>query len=688
MRFPRRAGTTFVPAAAAAEGDLRRAILACSDAVWGVASLRPRQLEVASSLLDPSRPNHVLACLRTGYGKSHIMRVLGSMVGGFTLVFIPLLALSADVLSKFQKADPRYGRVRVFHVDELYKDDKAKYDAFLQLCWSTRRSCPDTNFVFVSPHFLVRHDDALKALLHAAEEQTLRFVCMDEVHLHVQHGEAFRIECRLLTGAFFRVVFHPADRPCSMWFLGTSATIPHTYTCSIARLTTLSFPPRAVIRGVPEEFRQREIEMTQRACIGGDYVKAGLLDAVRHFQASDLGKVAIFTNSRYRSFVIAQALEKKIDEAELDRPVDLMHIHGALLSSEKFWRVRLFCHPPAPNELDANLRGLVGTAAVNVGIDDDLLNLIIRFEFPRDLLTAFQEQGRGSRRIGSPSKHILMYCLSSFEFIIGGCLKPSSDIEAPNTQAERQLEFVAATSALSPIADSARRRLDTTKSPTKTAKGTLTRAEKKRLKQRELRELTEVVQFYCLDLGCQQLRKEHYLSTGRLAAVPRGTEDCRTQCSICTMAWHQIHLPVYREGIVGFFQSSKGREVFPYESSKKSVVSSVLWGDHYWMERIFDVPQYKIKRSQVDALFLSLSATKILHIRRDGARVLWSLAWVDDDTPVYSLDVHWTGLNLFPKSRPRERRSVTPAAVSNMRQTMMTWLRTEDVHVPMDVDDS
>ena len=99
--------------------------------------MRPRQLEVASSLLDPSRPNHVLACLRTGYGKSHIMRVLGSMVGGFTLVFIPLLALSADVLSKFQKADPRYGRVRVFHVDELYKDDKAKYDAFLQLCWST-----------------------------------------------------------------------------------------------------------------------------------------------------------------------------------------------------------------------------------------------------------------------------------------------------------------------------------------------------------------------------------------------------------------------------------------------------------------------------------------------------------------------------------------------------------------------
>lgn len=631
--------------------------------MWGVSSLRPRQLEVASSLLDPGRPNHILACLRTGYGKSHIMRLLGTMVGGFALVFIPLLALSADVLAKFQEADPSYGRVRVFNLDELYKDDRAKYVAFLHLCWSTRRSCPDTNFVFVSPHFLVRHEDALKALLHTAEEQTLRIVCMDEVHLHVQHGEAFRTECRLLTGAFFRVVFHRQDRPCSVLFLGTSATIPQSYTCSIARLTTLRFAPRAVIRGDPEEFRQREIEMTQRACLRADYVKTGLLEAVRHFQASERGKAAIFTNSRARSHDIARALERKIDEAGMERPVDLMHIHGALLSSEKFWRVRLFCHPPAANELDANLRALVGTAAVNVGIDDDLLDLIIRFEFPRDLPTAFQELGRGSRQVGSPSKHILMYCLYSFEYILRGCFIPSSDVDATNTQAERQLEFVAATSALSPVADSARRRFRTSKSPAKQSPGKLSRSEKKRLKQRQFRELTEVAQFYCLDLGCQQLRKEYYLSTGRLAAIPRGSEDCHTQCSICTGAWHKIHLPVYREGIAGFFQSSKGREVFPHESTNKSVVSSVLWGDKYWLERIFDLPHYSIKRTQVDALFLSLAATKILRVRREGPRVLWSLAWVDDDTPVYFSDDSWTGVKLFPESRPRKRRTLRLATV-------------------------
>ena len=117
--------------------------------------------------------------------------------------------------------------------------------------------------------------------------------------------------------------------------------------------------------------------------------------------------------------------------------------------------MHLFCHPPATNGLDAKLRGLAGMAAANVGIGDDLLSLITCFESPRDFPTAFQEQGRGSRQEGSPSKHILMHCLPSFDYTIHGYLVLSTAITTPGTQAKRQLEFVVAMSVIFLDANSA-----------------------------------------------------------------------------------------------------------------------------------------------------------------------------------------------------------------------------------------
>jgi len=143
--------------------------------------------------------------------------------------------------------------------------------------------------------------------------------------------------------------------------------------------------------------------MRQQVCNKNDYAQRGLDHAVDLFRLSAQGKVVIFTNSKKKSFVFVDSLEKKIDEANLPLPVDVLHIHGSLLKTEKFWNIQLFCHPPTNDELDANICGLVGTNVVNVGIDDDLIQLVIRFEFPHDLPTVFQEQGRGSRQVGSAS---------------------------------------------------------------------------------------------------------------------------------------------------------------------------------------------------------------------------------------------------------------------------------------------
>ena len=110
---------------------LQQEIAACSAELWGVPQLRPRQLATATALLNPLTPDRTLYVDGTGAGKSHAMRVLGGMLGGVTIVFIPLLSLSADVLEKFKTSNDTFGEVNVSHLDELYEVSRQKYESVL-----------------------------------------------------------------------------------------------------------------------------------------------------------------------------------------------------------------------------------------------------------------------------------------------------------------------------------------------------------------------------------------------------------------------------------------------------------------------------------------------------------------------------------------------------------------------------
>ena len=268
------------------------------------------------------------------------MRVIGTMERGIMLIFIPLLTLSTDVLDKFVSAKQKYGKVRVFHLDELVDNAPTKYDAFLQTCYGLPIDTANTVFAFLSPHHLIRHPRSLKALLNAAENGSLRSVVMDEVHLHVQHGTSFREECRALTTQFFKPVFHPQGRTSTVRFLATSATIPAPYIPEIARLTTLRFPSASVIRGCVNEFEQRDIAMEQLVCNPSDFVRVGH-ERIIHFLKSEDGKAVCFCNSKFKSFHYVHEMERKLDEAGED--IDCFHIHGSLTKYEKFWRIRIFC---------------------------------------------------------------------------------------------------------------------------------------------------------------------------------------------------------------------------------------------------------------------------------------------------------------------------------------------------------
>ena len=63
------------------------------------------QLDAVYRLLHPVHPNHLAVIQQTGAGKTHILRMLGVIKRGITLIFILLLTLSANVMSKFTCAN-------------------------------------------------------------------------------------------------------------------------------------------------------------------------------------------------------------------------------------------------------------------------------------------------------------------------------------------------------------------------------------------------------------------------------------------------------------------------------------------------------------------------------------------------------------------------------------------------------
>ncbi len=94
---------------------LKDCISATSAFIWGVPTMRPGQLKACFHLLHPHHPNSLVVVHRTGGGKTHILRTLGVIERGIIIIFIPLLTLSANVMHKFESADPTWGNVGIYH---------------------------------------------------------------------------------------------------------------------------------------------------------------------------------------------------------------------------------------------------------------------------------------------------------------------------------------------------------------------------------------------------------------------------------------------------------------------------------------------------------------------------------------------------------------------------------------------
>ena len=182
--------------------------------------------------VDPSfSDSKLILVTRTGSGKSHVTRTLGVMMGGVTVIFVPLLSLSADQMAKMEAAKQCFGSVETHHCDELPTDDGG--DA-LQRIVDRIKELEDTTtstiFLFMSPQFLCQkaNKPLLEELLSAHKRKILRVVALDEIHLHIQHS-SFRVEILMLRELFFNKVFSKDNPQSHPVFLAMTATMPDQY---------------------------------------------------------------------------------------------------------------------------------------------------------------------------------------------------------------------------------------------------------------------------------------------------------------------------------------------------------------------------------------------------------------------------------------------------------------------------
>ena len=335
--------------------------------------------------------------------------------------------------------------------------------------------------------------------------------------------------------------------------------------------------------------------------------------------------------------------------------MDVLHINGLLHKTDKFWRIRLFCDEGHIQEAD--FRVLVTTNAANVGINKSHIALQVRFDWPRDLLTYFQECGRGSRQPGVRSACVLYADLSSYVFLLCQLLRGSEhSVVIDDDQSGQRKGF---NSAISP------RRAATWQANTSQKDFALRPTAKKRLRDHCIEELLEVLRFFCLDLGYQHKRGDIYLSSGYLDSIP-ATERC-TSCPICNRRYHKDFLPVYQSGVVAFLEWLTLTTKLPFIVDRKIQVSSLLMTSTYWKEILFDKSSMWITQTNVDSLFLSLALSGILEIHNSPDGIRWmhgrqapTTATTDTNvalihatigTAKYTLGEYWVGINLHPVTR-------------------------------------
>ncbi|EJK64688.1 hypothetical protein THAOC_14552, partial [Thalassiosira oceanica] len=201
--------------------------------------------------------------------------------------------------------------------------------------------------------------------------------------------------------------------------------------------------------------------------------------------------------------------------------------HGKQNKEEKFWFMRVFCDISLNVVEHFDPRIGVFNGAANTGFDIPNVKVIVREGFPTDLANACQEVGRAGRSADDSGKCTVCGSMASFLKTRHLIHNPKSD---PGHFNCLNVSFDVG-SKKSEESDEAHAKAEEETIPDLTAQ------ERRLWQEMQSKHQLEVLKFYCLDLGCKQLQKELFLSSGTFRQVPNDFDDDCHKCPVCRMKY-------------------------------------------------------------------------------------------------------------------------------------------------------
>jgi hypothetical protein len=179
------------------------------------------QLQVAVPLMHMLKrtnamyPSSFFCIQPTGKGKSLVRDTIARIICGVTITISPLLSLSADQVKKILDMTKTSNdkAFKVYHLDELTvpSQQKAFTEMLLGLCGNKNTRVAIS--LFVSPQ-AVKRDKWIQQLLDSLiEASLLRMVCLDEIHIFLEHALNFRDEFSDLKSFLFQKLHVKNGKP-------------------------------------------------------------------------------------------------------------------------------------------------------------------------------------------------------------------------------------------------------------------------------------------------------------------------------------------------------------------------------------------------------------------------------------------------------------------------------------------
>ena len=613
--------------------------------MWGTPALRPTQSAAIAEIMHGQCAGKLLLVHRTGGGKSHIMRMIGSLVAGITVVIVPLLTLCADQIRKILEASPKYASCEAHHIDDCSATDIK--ETIVPRLDAVGNDSSSSVFLFISPQKLVSCGPIRAAILRAHHRKTLRLVVIDEAHLYAMHGRSFRGELRLLHKSFFEVVFRSGGEYHPLFLLMT-ATMTRQLLPHLSKLTNIDWSlSKRQLWSSAMEFRRQYISIKLK--VVDNMCGSGSPDTIDFLKQDEVGCACVFVNFVAETSKWTAKIERMMDEAHIDAHV--LSIDGQMDKHEKFAFIRLFTGDIAMRGL--HCRVVVGTSCVNTGIDQHDVRLVQRAGIPRCIVTSIQEGGRNARKDGMTGEFIIYAEWASFVSLLLSILitfkktTKACDIDGINSvigiktpkgkrkQAERERHM----------------------SPSLTQSVALSKNTERENVVDAYNNLIDSVSLYCLPgHGCIHVRMEWYQHYGDMRLPPDdapacAVKPCGTQCYVCDGTCAKYFLPVIREGAIAFLRSRRFSDAFPFRITVDSCDTMLATLAKCKDSLIQVFGKATIAKYQVAGFFLSLIGARILIFEWKGAGVNCVISRDDNDRNFFEKTVAWKGFTFRTRGR-------------------------------------